>query len=398
MVSKNTGRKLSKEAISGLLLLVAAVVALVAANGPTAKLYEALLRVPFAVSLGTHGLEKPVLLWINDGLMAIFFLVIGLEVKREMIDGSLASASQRTLPFAAALGGMVVPAAIFVAINFDRPVALDGWAVPVATDIAFALGILALAGNRVPSSLKLFLLALAIFDDLGAIVIIALFYSRDLSTISLVAALLPLSILALMNRLGVRDMVGYLLVGAALWLLVLKSGVHATLAGVVLAFALPYNGPSSVAARLEKSLHGWVSFFILPVFAFANAGVDLSGLHLSDLVEPVTLGVILGLVVGKQVGIFTFSWAAVKLGWARRPAGAGWVQIYGVAALCGIGFTMSLFIGSLAFEHLPQPELLTANRLGILVGSTIAGLIGFLVLRFGPVADPQDALAVEDGA
>ena len=386
----NPPKKLSADAVSGLLLLASAVAALIAANGPAAKLYDALLSVPFSVAVGSNGLEKPILLWINDGLMAIFFLVVGLEVKREMISGSLATASQRVLPLAAALGGMVVPAAIFTALNFGRPGALDGWAVPVATDIAFALGILALVGDRVPGSLKLFLLALAIFDDLGAILIIALFYSRDLSTGALLGAVVPLAVLLILNRLRVQDTIAYLLVGAVLWVLVLKSGVHATLAGVILAFAVPYDGSGSTAARLEKALHSWVSFLILPIFAFANAGVDLAGLKLADLGEPVTLGVILGLVVGKQVGIFSFSWAAVRLGWARRPEGAGWVQIYGVAALCGIGFTMSLFIGSLAFEHLPQPELLVANRLGILVGSTVAGLIGFFVLRFAPSGPPQD--------
>ena len=380
--SSNRAGAWSPEAFSGILLLTTAVAALLAANGPTSKLYDSLLEVPFSVTLGTFTLAKPILLWINDGLMAVFFLVIGLEVKREMVSGSLSTASQRTLPFAAALGGMLVPALVFTALNYGNAVALDGWAVPVATDIAFALDILALAGDRVPGSLKMFLLALAIFDDLGAIIIIALFYSRDLSTTSLLAAAVTVAVLIAMNRFKVRDMVAYLLVGTALWLFVLKSGVHATLAGVVLAFAIPFDGKSSPAYRLEKALHPWVSFFILPVFAFANAGVDLSGLSLADLGQPVTLGVILGLVVGKQLGIFSFSWAAIRLGWAQKPDGANWQQIYGVAALCGIGFTMSLFIGSLAFEHLPQEDLLIANRLGILVGSTIAGVMGFLILRF----------------
>ncbi len=379
--------KLSPEALSGLLLLASATLALIAANGPWSNLYDGLLETPLLVSIGTLALEKPLLLWINDGLMAIFFLMIGLEVRREMTDGSLATWPQRTLPFAAAVGGMVVPAAIFVAINYGDRVALDGWAVPVATDIAFALGLLALAGDRVPGTLKIFLLALAIFDDLGAIAIIALFYSRDLSPTSLGLAAATLLILLAMKRFGVKDIVAYLLVGMALWLFVLKSGVHATLAGVVLAFVIPYGGKSSPAYSLEKALHSWVSFFILPVFAFANAGIALGGLKLADLGEPVTLGVILGLVVGKQIGIFVFSWLVTATGLAHRPVGATWLQIYGVAALCGVGFTMSLFVGSLAFEHLPQPELLTANRLGILVGSGIAGLLGFLILRFGSRAD-----------
>ncbi len=376
--------KLSSEALSGILLLATAILALIAANGPWSQLYDGLLDVPLSITIGSLGLEKPLLLWINDGLMAIFFLMIGLEVRREMTDGSLATWSQRSLPFAAALGGMIVPAAFFVAVNYGDPVALDGWAVPVATDIAFALGILALAGPRVPGTLKIFLLALAIFDDLGAIVIIALFYSRDLSTTSLGLAGATVLVLVVMNRLGVKNLVAYTLVGLALWVFVLKSGVHATLAGVVLALAIPYRGKASPAFTLEKALHTWVSFLILPVFAFANAGIDLSGLKLADLGEPVTLGVILGLVAGKQIGIFGFSWLAAATGLCRRPEGASWLQLYGVAALCGVGFTMSLFISSLAFEHLPQPELLTANRLGILVGSGIAGLLGFILLRLAP--------------
>lgn len=376
--------KLGPEAISGLLLIASAVLALLAANGQWANLYAGLLDVPVAVTIGSAGLEKPLLLWINDGLMAVFFLMIGLEVRREMRDGSLATWSHRTLPFVAALGGMLVPAGFFIALNFGDPVAIDGWAVPVATDIAFALGILALAGDRVPGTLKIFVLALAIFDDLGAILIIALFYSKDLSTTSLGLAVITLLILGIMNWLGVRDIISYLLVGLALWVCVLKSGVHATLAGVVLAFAIPYGGNTSPAYKLEKALHYWVSFFILPIFAFANAGVNLEGLRLADLGQPVTLGVILGLVLGKQIGVFVFSWLAVAAGIAKRPEGANWVQVYGVATLCGVGFTMSLFIGSLAFEHLPDPELLTANRLGILVGSAIAGVMGYGLMRFGP--------------
>ena len=376
---------LGPEAISGLLLLAAAVLALIAANGPFASLYDRLLDVPFSVALGSMTLEKPVLLWINDGLMAIFFLMIGLEVKREMSSGSLATWSARALPLAAAVGGMVVPALIFVFINRGDPVAIDGWAVPVATDIAFALGILALAGRHLPGTLKIFLLALAIFDDLGAIAIIAIFYTRDLSSSSLTLAAVTVAVLFAMNRLGVKDIVAYMLVGLALWLFVLKSGVHATLAGVALAFAIPYGGKTSPAYIMEKALHTWVSFLILPVFAFANAGVSLGGLSLADLGHPVTLGVILGLLVGKQVGILAFAWLATATGMARRPEGATWMQLYGVAALCGVGFTMSLFIGSLAFEHAPQPDLLTANRLGILAGSAMAGILGFAVLRWSPI-------------
>lgn len=389
--AKNT-HKLSSEALSGLLLLASAVLALVAANSPWSKLYDGLLAVPATAAIGTLGLEKPLLLWINDGLMAIFFLMIGLEVKREMTDGALATWSQRTLPLVAAIGGMVVPAGVFVALNYGDVTALNGWAVPVATDIAFAIGILALAG-RLPKALKVFLLALAIFDDLGAILIIALFYSRDLSATSLGMAAATLVLLLAMNRLGVQDIVAYLLVGAALWVFVLKSGVHATLAGVVLALIIPYGGKTSAASRLETALHKWVSFLILPVFAFANAGVDLSGLKLADLGRPATLGVILGLLFGKQIGIFSFSWLAARSGLAKRPEGASWRQIYGVATLCGVGFTMSLFIASLAFEHLPEAELLTASRLGILVGSGLAGVLGFLLLRFTPAAGDRAGTA-----
>ena len=386
-----SGGKISAEATAGLLLLAAAVLALIAANGPLSHIYDRLLSVPFTVALGDAlELQKPVLLWINDGLMAVFFLMIGLEVKREMTDGALSDWSRRTLPFVAAAGGMLVPAAFFVMLNFDDPVAIQGWAVPVATDIAFALGLLALAGDRVPTSLKAFLLALAIFDDLGAILTIALFYTRDLSVASLALAAVLLVVLLVMNRIGVEDVVAYLLVGSFLWLFVLKSGVHATLAGVVIALAIPYGGNASTAYKLEKALHNWVVFLILPVFAFANAGVDLSGLSFADLGHPVTLGVILGLVLGKLVGVFGFSWLAVRAGICRQPLGATWLQIFGVAALCGVGFTMSLFIGSLAFEHLPDAGLLTANRLGILVGSAVAGLLGFLILRFAPPLSGAD--------
>lgn len=392
-------KKLSPEAVSGLLLLGTAGLALVAANGPWSELYAGLLNTPVAVTIGEAGVAKPLLLWINDGLMAIFFLMIGLEVRREMTDGTLSTWSQRTLPFVAAVGGMAIPAACFVALNYNNPVALEGWAVPVATDIAFALGILALAGPRVPSSLKVFLLALAIFDDLGAILVIALFYSRDLSAESFGLAAGTLIILIVMNWMGFKDLVAYLLVGLALWLFVLKSGVHATLAGVVLAFAIPYSGKNSPAYTLEKVLHTWVSFAILPIFAFANAGVNLETLSFGDFLHPVTLGVMLGLVVGKQVGIFVFSWVAVKAGIAEPPKGASWIQVYGVSALCGVGFTMSLFIGALAFEHSPDPDLLTANRVGILTGSAIAGVLGFLVLRFSqPPEGSEESEAVEPAA
>ncbi len=379
-----TLRSLMKsEAASGVLLIVAATLALVAANGPLAGFYGGFLDVPVSVRVGTVELVKPLLLWINDGLMAIFFLLIGLEVKREVLKGRLSQPSQAILPVAAALGGMLVPALCYVAVNRDNTDALAGWAVPTATDIAFALGVLALLGDRVPATLKVFLLALAILDDLGAIVIIAIFYSGDMSLVSLVLAAAALTVLAVLNRSGVMAVVPYVLVGLLLWVFVLKSGVHATLAGVALAFAIPLQtGDAGVSPlkRLEQQLHPWVIFGIMPVFAFANAGVSLTGFNAGRLLEPVTLGVVLGLVVGKQLGVFGFSWLVVRAGLARLPSGVNWQQLYGVSILCGIGFTMSLFVGSLAFEHLPRTDYLVANRIGILIGSLVAALAGYAVL------------------
>ncbi|MEM7584957.1 MAG: Na+/H+ antiporter NhaA [Acidobacteriota bacterium] len=376
---------MKSEAASGVLLVLAAVLALLAANSPASGLYGGLLDVPVEVRVGNLEIAKPLLLWINDGLMAIFFLLIGLEVKREVLIGRLSKPSQAALPIAAAIGGMLVPALCYVFINWGDADALAGWAVPAATDIAFALGVLALLGDRVPPSLKIFLLALAILDDLGAIVIIAIFYSGDVSVTSLALASGAMVFLIVLNRSRVLRIVPYALIGLAMWVFVLKSGVHATLAGVALAFAIPLRAGgapgSSPLERLEHSLHPWVTYGIMPVFAFANAGVSLSGFTANKLLEPVTLGVILGLVVGKQVGVFGFSWLAVKTGLARLPQGATWLHVYGVSMLCGIGFTMSLFIGSLAFEHLPRTDFLIANRIGILVGSLIAALGGYAVLR-----------------
>ena len=371
------------EAASGALLILAAALALVAANSPLSGLYAGLLDVPVSVRVGTLELAKPLLLWINDGLMAIFFLLIGLEVKREVLVGRLSKPSQAILPASAAVGGMLVPALCYFAVNRGNADALAGWAVPTATDIAFALGVLALLGDRVPAALKVFLLALAILDDLGAIVIIAIFYAGDVSLTSLLLASIALVVLALLNRGGVTALGPYTLVGVLLWVFVLKSGVHATLAGVALAFAIPLhsgNGGTPPLHRLEHALHPWVVFAIMPVFAFANAGVSLTGFSLDRLYEPVTLGVVLGLVVGKQLGVFGFSWLVVQAGFARLPPGASWLQIYGISVLCGIGFTMSLFVGSLAFEHLPRTDYLIANRIGILTGSLVAAVAGYAVL------------------
>ncbi len=383
---------IKKESSSGILLMLATVLAMIAANSPLVDLYDDLFQVPVEVRIGALHIGKPMLLWINDGLMAVFFLLIGLEVKRELLEGDLSSPAKVVLPGIAAVGGMLVPALFYVALNISDTTALNGWAIPAATDIAFALGIMALLGDRVPPSLKIFLMALAIMDDLGAIIIIALFYSGDLSIGMLVGAAICLAILIALNFSGVEKLPAYLLVGAILWICVLKSGVHATLAGVALAFAIPLRSrrspEHSLLHQLEHSLHPWVAFAILPIFAFANAGIPLADMSFSDLFQPVPLGIILGLLVGKQVGVFGFSWAAIQFGLASPPEGSTLRQLYGVAALCGIGFTMSLFIGGLAFEHTGGSEAhILSHRLGILSGSLIAGVIGYLILKTAPAAE-----------
>ncbi len=369
------------EAASGLLLIAAAVLALIINNSPLSYLYGGLLDVPVAVQVGALNIAKPLLLWINDGLMALFFLLIGLEVKREVVDGHLSKPSQVILPATAAVGGMVVPALIYWFINRDNPAAVAGWAIPTATDIAFALGVLALLGKRVPVSLKLFLMTLAIIDDLGAIIVIALFYSGTLSSVSLLLAAACLLVLVAMNRLGVIKLGPYMIVGLILWVCVLKSGVHATLAGVALAFCIPLrtrNAESSPLLALEHALHPWVAYAILPIFAFANAGVSLAGMTVDSFTHPVPMGITVGLLLGKTVGVFGLTWVAVKLRLAALPAGAGWGQILGVAILCGIGFTMSLFVGSLAFAP-GSSEYAGMDRMGILTGSFFAAVIGYAV-------------------
>lgn len=377
------------EASGGLCLMAATLLALAVGNSPFAGRYAAVLDLPIEVRAGSVGIAKPLLLWINDGLMAVFFLLVGLELKREVLEGHLASLRKASLPAVAAVGGMAAPAAIYAALNWGDPAALDGWAVPAATDIAFALGVLALVGPRVPAALKAFLLSVAIFDDLGAIVVIALFYTADLSTASLVAAAIVLSALVGLNRLGVTRLGPYLLLGVPLWVSVLKSGVHATLAGVALAMCIPSSAPTRSATvapaqsplrDLEDALHPWVAFGVLPMFAFANAGVPLGSLRRADLVHPVPLGIVLGLFGGKQVGIMALSWLAVKARLAALPEGVGWSALYGAALLCGIGFTMSLFIASLAFEH-GASAYLGMDRLGVLMGTLVSGLSGYLVLR-----------------
>ena len=393
---------LKKDSSVGILLMIATGLAMLFANTPLNAIYDFFLETPFEIRLGRHiHIAKPLLLWINDGLMAIFFLLIGLEVKREVLVGQLSSRAQIALPGIAALGGMLAPAIIYVIINAGDTVALNGWAIPAATDIAFALGILAMAGDRVPASLKIFLLALAIMDDLGAIVIIALFYSGDLSTGMLVLAAICLAALVVLNRLKVMSITPYLWIGALLWIFVLKSGVHATLAGVALAFAIPLKNPKdpdhSPLEHLEHDLHPWVSFLILPVFAFANAGIPFADMSFGDLFHAVPLGIMLGLIVGKLVGVYGFSIAAVKMGLAQMPRGASGQHLFGVAALCGVGFTMSLFIGGLAFEHTggdAETYLLT-HRMGILAGSLIAGIAGYLILKLASPVDEEQAVATE---
>ncbi|ERO61937.1 MULTISPECIES: Na+/H+ antiporter NhaA [Pseudomonas] len=374
-------RFFAMEAASGLLLIAAAILALIINNSPLSWLYNGLLETPVVAQVGALKIAKPLLLWINDGLMALFFLLIGLEVKREVLDGQLSKPSQVVLPGAAAIGGMLVPALIYWFLNRDNPPALNGWAIPTATDIAFALGVLALLGKRVPTSLKLFLMTLAIIDDLGAIVIIAIFYSGALSTLSLMLAAACIAALVAMNRLGVVKLGPYMIIGLILWVCVLKSGVHATLAGVTLAFCIPLrtrNAEPSPLLALEHALHPWVSFGILPLFAFANAGLSLSGVTVESFTHFVPMGIAVGLLLGKTVGVFGLTWLAVKTGLAALPAGANWGQVFGVAILCGIGFTMSLFVGSLAFVP-GSSEYAGMDRMGILTGSLFAALIGYAV-------------------
>lgn len=376
-------RFLALESASGILLVIAAILAMIAVNSPFQGWYELLLNTPVAVQIGSLKIAKPLLLWVNDGLMALFFLTVGLEIKREVIEGELADLSKAALPVIAAIGGMAAPALVYSAINHQDADAMRGWAIPTATDIAFALGVLSLLGKRVPTSLKLFLLTLAIVDDLGAIVIIAIFYTTKLSALSLGVAAGALVVLFILNRRGVLSLTPYLLVGLVMWVAVLKSGVHATLAGVLLAFFIPLRTPEgsdhTVAEGLEHDLHGSVAYVILPLFAFMNTGVSLAGFSFTTLLEPIPLGIAAGLLIGKQLGIFGACWLAIQLRIAKLPSGVGWWELYGVALLGGIGFTMSLFISSLAFEG---STVVTNDRLGILVGSILSALIGYSILKW----------------
>ena len=374
---------LELETAGGILLIACVVIAMLTANSPLSGIYAALLDMTVAIQVGTLIINKPLLLWVNDGLMAVFFFLIGLEIKREIMDGELSSFDQVVLPGMGALGGMIVPASIYIWLNMGDAVALDGWAVPVATDIAFALALLGSFGARAPTSLKVFLLTLAILDDLAAITIIALFYSADLSPTMLLTGAIFLIIAVAMNRMGVTRTSTYVLLGAALWVAVLKSGVHATLAGVLIAFCVPMRDKEGHCPlrELEHNLHGPVAFVILPVFAFVNAGLSLAGISLDALAHPVTLGVISGLVLGKPLGILLFTGLAVALGLARLPRGVRWMQLLGVACACGIGFTMSLFIAGLAFEH-GSGAYYSGDRLGILVGSLLSALAAYVFLHF----------------
>jgi len=382
------------EASAGLILMGIALMAMLAANTGFAPIYDGFLNTNVRVGIGGFEISKPALLWINDGLMAIFFFLVGLEIKREVLNGELSSFDKAVLPVLAAVGGMAVPGLVFVALNWSNPENLNGWAVPTATDIAFALGILALLGTRAPLALKIFLLAVAIIDDLGAILIIAVFYTSELSVNALTLSMLGFALAVALNRLRVRKALPYILIGVFMWVCVLKSGVHATLAGVLIAMTIPMKAPyheKTLLHRMEKALHYWVAFLILPIFAFANAGVKLTGLTWDDFTQPLTLGIIAGLFFGKQAGVMLLSWIAVKSGVAKLPKGVSWMQVYGVACLTGVGFTMSLFIGSLAFG---ADETMNAVRLGVISGSILSGLLGFAVLRAAaprPAAVPTPA-------
>lgn len=369
------------ETSAGIFLMLAAALALLANNSFLSGLYSNFLLTPVELRIGAFELAKPLLLWINDGLMAIFFFLVGLEVKREVVQGELSSFRKASLPFLAALGGMAGPALIYSYINWGDELTMRGWAIPSATDIAFALGVLALLSNRVPASIKIFLLTLAIIDDIGAIAIIAVFYTENLSVEMLGLSLAGFAVLVGLNRSGVKSITPYALVGLFIWACVLKSGVHATLAGVLTALAIPMKGKSegdqSPLHYLEHALHPWVAFMVLPIFAFANAGVSLSEISIADLTATVPLGIALGLFFGNQLAIFSLTFVAVKIGLAKLPDGVRWIQIYGTGCLAGIGFTMSLFIGTLAFS---DPELINQVRLGVLMGSFASAILGYTVL------------------
>lgn len=378
-------RLLTSEATGGVLLMITAALAILLANSPWASAYQHLLHLPVGPTLSDKLGPMTVHLWINDGLMAVFFLLVGLEIKRELVDGRLATWEQRRLPALPALMGMAVPALIFLAVSRSEPGLASGWAIPAATDIAFAVGALALLGRHAPLSLKVMLVSVAIIDDMGAVAIIALFYTSSINLLALAAAGGIILVLLAFNRLRVVSLWPYLLGVAALWYVTLLSGVHATIAGVVGALLIPYSagvGKVSPLLKLEHALAPWVGFLIVPAFGFANAGVSFSHLSVSDVLAPLPLAIALGLLLGKQLGVFAGVWLAVRTGLAAKPSGASWLQIYGVAMLCGIGFTMSLFIGELAFPG--QPERIDEAKIGILLGSLVSALVACAILRFAP--------------
>ena len=389
-----TAEFLELESAGGILLILAALLAIIMANSPLQSFYELLLSTPVEIRIGLLEVAKPLLLWVNDGLMAIFFFLVGLELKRELTEGELSSIRSIALPGVGAIGGMAIPALIYVYFNHHDPISMKGWAIPAATDIAFALGVLMLLGSRVPASLKIFLTSLAIFDDIGAIVIIALFYTEKISLSALVIAGVCILILFILNRRNVVSKSPYILLGVIMWIATLKSGVHATLAGVILAMFIPLRSKKepdiSPLKDMEHDLHSVVAFFVLPVFAFSNAGISLKGVGLDQLLHGVPLGIALGLFIGKQVGIFGLCWLAIKMKLAALPKGVSWASLYGVATLCGIGFTMSLFISALAFED-HGVNTFFDERLGIILGSVVSGIAGYFILRTSLKPNPNQS-------
>ena len=378
---------LQKESAGGILLMVAAALAVVVANSPLAELYRGWLDVPVVAGIGGAVIDKPLLLWINDGLMAVFFFLVGLEVKREIMTGQLSSWRQASLPLIMAIGGMGIPAIIYATLNWGDPTTISGWAIPAATDIAFALGVLALLGSRVPVALKALLLAVAVIDDIGAITVIALFYTESVQTDMLIGGAITLAAMIGLNRAKVADSWPYVILTVVLWVFVLKSGVHATLAGVAAAMTIPLTARGQEPlVRMEHALHYYVAFLIIPIFGFANAGVSLSGISFSDLIAPLPLGITLGLLIGKQLGIFGFGWLAIKTGIAEMPEDVNWRQLHAMSLLAAIGFTMSLFIGNLAFA---DPALMNQVKIGVLSGSVIAAIAGYFLLSR---ALPKEAL------
>ncbi|MBX7493284.1 Na+/H+ antiporter NhaA [Qipengyuania sp. 1NDW9] len=383
---------LQKESAGGIVLILAAALALAVANSPLSAGYFDFLDIPVVAAFGSFVIDKPLLLWINDGLMAVFFFLVGLEVKREVLEGQLSSWNKASLPLIAAIGGMAIPALVFIGLNLDSPDNIRGWAIPAATDIAFALGILSLLGPRVPVALKALLLAIAVIDDIGAIAIIALFYSGELDTGMLGAAAIVFVFMLALGRAKVQSTIPYVLLAILMWAFVLKSGVHATLAGVAAALTIPLDAKSDHGPleRMEHALHPWVAFLVIPIFGFANAGVTLVGLQPSALLEPLPLGIALGLLIGKQLGIFGFAWLAVKARLAELPDEVNWRQIHALSLLAAIGFTMSLFIGNLAFSTAEQVD---AVKLGVLSGSTIAAIAGYILLKISlPAGEAENEI------